>query len=93
MRFVVTFTGRTLEFLDLESKTLHLRPRKTLELTQKELDEVKEKYPELFGLMFVHELTDNQKKKFKVDKVQKSEKKPVGRPSKKLKKDSDSDKS
>ena len=106
MRSIVTYSGRTLEFLDLADRTLHLKPRQTLELDEKELEQIKESRPDVFGNLFVHEFTANQKKKLGKSKATKSfkeskedssskSKKPV-RPSKddsKKPKASDSDKS
>lgn len=73
MRTVTTYAGRTLEFLDLKNRVLHLKPRQTLELEESELEEIKQSYPDIFARLFVHGFTPNQKEKIrKSQKVTKS---------------------
>lgn len=54
MTNLVTYNGRTLEFLELEGGLLHLKPRSSVLLSDADLVVVREKYPHVFAHMFVH---------------------------------------
>lgn len=72
MNNLVTYNGQTLEFLDLESRLLHLKPRSSVELSDADLVKIREDYPRVFSHMFVH-----PRRKAVVVKAPKVDPKPV----------------
>lgn len=77
-----TYSGKTIEFVELADRVLHVRPRSTLELSDKEIELVRDQYPQVFSKIFVHgrptkkEVEKSEPVKPVVDKVEKPDPDP-----------------